>query len=348
MERRRTYLVTGGAGFIGSHLIERLLASGSRVVCYDAFDDYYDPSLKRARCKAFNNHEGCEVVEADICDRPALFSTFERFRPEVVVHLAALAGVRPSLQHPARYQRVNVEGTRAVLDACTRFGTRRLVNASSSSVYGEPGNAPATEESTPTRPLSPYGQTKLDAETLCTEVAASTALSIASLRFFTVYGPRQRPDMAITRFAQNMLAGQPVLVYGDGSAQRDFTFVEDIVSGIVSACELADRGHLIANLGTGNRTSLHDVLLYLAALCGREPLVTFGPRHETDALSTWADISLARAQLGYRPRTPLRIGLAAVVDSLRAGAQPFPARTHHRAPEPAPRGSHPWPQSTTA
>lgn len=313
----RTFLVTGGAGFIGSHVVERLLASHERVICVDNFDDYYSPALKHQRCQA---HWGCarhELIEADIRDGAGLCEIFERHRPTVVIHLAARAGVRGSMDHPVEWERTNVQGTISVLEAARRYPPVRIVNASSSSVYGDGFDDPAQEDR-PLAPASPYGATKLAAEAMCRVYARQFGMSIASLRFFTVYGPRQRPDMAISRFARRILQGDALPIYGDGSMCRDFTFVSDIVDGIVAAANAVVVGHEAVNLGSGATVTIEELVELLGSVIGRTPITSYLPEQPGDVQRTQADIQKARQLLGFAPKISLREGLQRFVATLQA------------------------------
>ncbi|MGC4054246.1 MAG: NAD-dependent epimerase/dehydratase family protein [Paludibaculum sp.] len=252
-------LVTGGAGFVGSHLCSRLLRSGHAIAVLDDLNDYYDPALKRRNLD--ESRAGGPVLfrSGDICDLAAVEQLMLEFQPETVVHLAARVGVRPSLTEPLLYQRVNVEGTAAVLECARRSGTKRFVFASSSSVYGASNQVPFSEEDTLLRPMSPYAATKIAGEALCHSYAHLYGMKMSYLRFFTVYGPRQRPDLAIRRFVENISAGRPIVVFGDGSSGRDYTYVDDIVDGVVRALD-HEHDFEIYNLGNSQPVLLerHD------------------------------------------------------------------------------------------
>ncbi len=344
MARARRFLVTGGAGFIGSHLTEMLLERGDAVLSFDSMDAYYDVSLKQANCARAAALGDFELVRGDIRDHALLTRTLHGFRPDVVVHLAALAGVRPSLREPERYHQVNVQGTLSVLEACREHGVP-LVNASSSSVYGRQGDAP-TPETHPTRPISPYGLTKLQAEEHCANYAQRYGMAVYSLRFFTVFGPRQRPDMAISKFARAIASGETVQLYGDGSSRRDYTYVQDVVRAIAAAANRTEPGHTSLNIGTGRDVALRDLVEQIAGLYQTRARLAFLPAHPSDPPRTLADIQRATRLLGYRPETSLSKGLAAVV---RAPQAPEPA---HRSRPNVASGLHlhpdPWLRSTTA
>jgi UDP-glucuronate 4-epimerase len=310
-------LVTGGAGAIGSQLVDALLARGDRVAVLDCFHDFYPRARKERNLAAARAHPGFEgLYEVDIRDAQGVRAAFAAARPEGVVHLAARAGVRPSLEDPVGYCDVNLSGTAVVLAAAVAQGVPRLVFASSSSVYGARPRGPFEEDSLADRPLSPYGATKRGGELLCHAVHHASGLAVTCLRFFTVYGPRQRPDLAIHKFALLALAGRPIPVYGDGSAERDFTYVSDIVDGVTRALDRA-AGYHIYNLGRGSPVTLAETIAALERALGvpirREAL----PEQPGDVPRTWASIALAQRELGYQPRVDLDAGLEAFVRWLR-------------------------------
>ncbi len=314
-----TILVTGGAGFIGSHLVERLLADGWRVVVLDNFDDFYDPAVKRRNLSRVAGHEALRVVEGDIRDRAALEKILGAEEVGAVVHLAARAGVRPSIAHPELYVSVNLDGTTTLLEACRRHGVRKFIFGSSSSVYGNNPKVPFAEDDRVDEPVSPYGATKRAGELLCYTYHRLHGLPIACLRFFTVYGPRQRPEMAIHKFTRQLSRGEPVEQYGDGSSARDYTYVSDIVEGIVRALERCATFH-IWNLGGSRTTTLAELVAKLAALLGVEPKVRRLPPQPGDVERTWADISRAHNELGWQPRVTLEEGLARFIEWFRERA----------------------------
>ncbi len=293
-------LVTGGAGFIGSHLVERLVERGRRVVLFDNFDPYYPEAVKRSNIERSLASGLVTLVTGDVRDPEALRAAITDNGVSRVVHLAARPGVRPSLEAPEPYLDINVGGTLNVLTACRDHGVGKVVFASSSSVYGGTSQ-PADEETTPSRPLSPYGASKVAGEALCSSFAASAGLDIVALRFFTVYGPRQRPDMAINRFTRMIADGEEVPVYGDGTSQRDYTYVSDIIDGVVAAIDTVLRGYRVLNLGRGEPVVLRDLLRNLETEIGREARLRHVPEQTGDPQSTCADISRARAILGYEP-----------------------------------------------
>jgi UDP-glucuronate 4-epimerase len=312
----RRFLVTGGAGFIGSHLVDALLDNGASVLCVDDFNDYYDPDIKAANVAAHCDHPRYSLVRADIRDREKLMSLVQGYSPDQIVHLAARAGVRPSLSDPFLYQETNVRGTLNILEAARRAGVRRVTCASSSSVYGDNTRSPFAESDAVLLPASPYGATKLAGEALCQVYARNYGLDITSLRFFTVYGPRQRPDMAINKFARKILRGEVIPLYGDGSSQRDYTYVQDIIAGVVAATDYGTPGHHIFNLGNGSPITLLQLLEALEKALDRPARRCHLPEQPGDVASTFADPTRARRELGFQARVPIEVGLAAYVASI--------------------------------
>lgn len=301
-------LVTGGAGFIGSHLAEALLARGCAVAVLDDLNDYYDPALKQANLEAVRRRGGFEFVHGDICDAAVAGELFARFRPEAVAHLAARAGVRPSLEQPVLYQRVNVEGTAVLLEAARRHGVRQFVFASSSSVYGAASRVPFSEDDPVRAPISPYAASKIAGEALCHVYSHLYGMRVACLRFFTVYGPRQRPDLAIRKFAEAIAAGRPIPVYGDGSTGRDYTYIDDIVAGILAALR-RPAPFDVFNLGNSSPVLLRDMIATLERVLGRKAIIDRQPLQPGDVPVTYADISKAKRELGWAPQTPLEEGI---------------------------------------
>jgi UDP-glucuronate 4-epimerase len=310
-------LVTGGAGAIGSFAVEALLARGCEVAVLDSFHDFYPRALKERNLTHARAQRGfAGVFEGDIRDGEFVRKTFEGFGPNGVIHLAARAGVRPSLEDPVTYAEVNLVGTQIVLDASLRAGVERFVFASSSSVYGERPRGEFTEDLAADRPVAPYGATKRAGELLCHAAHASSGMATTSLRFFNAYGPRMRPDLAIHKFAVLMLAGRPIPVYGDGSAERDFTFVLETVDGILRALEHAESYH-VYNLGRGKPVTVNDIIAALERALGRRAQREVLPPQPGDLPRTWASIARARAELGYEPRVDLDEGVARFVHWLR-------------------------------
>jgi UDP-glucuronate 4-epimerase len=310
---RETILVTGGAGFIGSHLCERLVALGHSVAAVDDFNASYDPLLKRRNIERLLDADTFFLVEGDTRDLPGLAETMRRLRPTVVVHLAARAGVRQSFSDPGLYVDVNVKGTLNVLETSIRAGVRKFIFASSSSVYGAAARSPFKEDTDTGEPISPYGATKRAGELLCHAYHHRHGLDVTCLRFFSVYGPRQRPDMALFRFVSRLARGRKIPMFGDGTTKRDYTFVSDIVTGIVRAID-GCRGFDVYNLGNSRSVELRT-LIELAAKClGRPVEIEELPLQPGDMKATCADISRARMELGYEPRVAIEDGVRAFVD----------------------------------
>jgi UDP-glucuronate 4-epimerase len=318
------FLVTGGAGFIGSHLVDRLLAAGAEVTVVDDFNDYYDPAHKRANVRAHLQHPGYRLVEADIRDGARMHELVRSFAPGCIVHLAARAGVRPSLSDPLLYETTNSMGTLHLLEAARHNRVPKLVFASSSSVYGLNTKVPFAETDALLTPASPYGATKLASEAMCHAYSHLYALPIVSLRFFTVYGPRQRPDLAIRKFAERMLAGRSIELYGDGSTSRDYTFIDDIVAGVLAAIELDAVGHEVFNLGNSSPVTLAELVAAIERAFGVKARIERLPEQPGDVPRTFADVTRAEQRLGFRPSTPLDHGLAVFAAWLRAQPQPPP------------------------
>lgn len=310
-------LVTGAAGFIGSHVTERLLARGDSVVGLDNFNDFYDPALKRRNLAPSLAHPDFALVEGDLVDPAALARAFEVQRPDRVVHLAAWAGVRPSIDRPLLYQQVNVEGTTRVLEACRAHGVDRLVFASSSSVYGDRAEVPFRETDNVDHPVSPYAATKKAGELMCYTWHHLFGLHTHCLRFFTVYGPRQRPEMAIHKFARLMVAGRPVPMFGDGSTSRDYTYIDDIVDGVLASLDRCE-GYRVYNLGESKTTRLDELIALIGAALGIEPRIERQPLQPGDVTRTFADVGRARAELGYDPQVSMPEGIARFVAWFRA------------------------------
>ena len=307
-------LVTGGAGFIGSHVCEQLLARGDTVTVLDNFNDFYDPALKRGNLAALGQ---ARIVEGDIRDADLVRRLFSEEPYDVLLHLAAMAGVRPSLADPLHYEDVNVRGTLVLLEELRRHPGTRLVFASSSSVYGASEHVPFTEDADIHRPVSPYAATKRAGELVCYTHHHLYAIPTTCLRFFTVYGPRQRPEMAIHKFVRATLRGEPIPFFGDGSSRRDYTYIDDIVDGVLRAIDRC-RGYEIYNLGESRTTSLSELVGLIGEVCGREPVLDRQPAQPGDVPITYADVSKARAQLGYEPRTTVEEGLRRFLDWYRA------------------------------
>lgn len=291
-------LVTGGAGFIGSHLVEALLARGDRVVVLDNFDTFYDPRIKRRNIAAAQARPGYRLVEGDIRDAALLDRLFGEEALDAVVHLAARAGVRPSIRQPALYTSVNLVGTTELLEACRRHDVRRFLFGSSSSVYGNNAKVPFSEDDPVDHPISPYAATKKAGEVLCHAHHHLFGISMACLRFFTVYGPRQRPEMAIHKFARLLADGAEIEQYGDGSSARDYTYVDDIIRGLILALDRCEAWH-VWNLGGSSTTTLSGLIERIARGLGVEPAVRRLPAQPGDVDRTWADTARAEAELGW-------------------------------------------------
>ncbi len=326
MFRFERVLVTGGAGFIGSHLCEALLRRGVRLTLVDRLDDFYAPAWKQANLEDLRALAPFEFSPADICDFVALERAFDQARPEAVVHLAARAGVRPSVEHPLLFERINVTGTLHVLELCRKFGVRQLIFGSSSSVYGASVPAPFREDQADLRPVSPYAATKLAGEMFCYTYAHQFRLPVVCLRLFTVYGPRQRPDLAIHKFVALLEADQPLPIFGDGSSGRDYTYVDDIVAGLLAALEFdpatpsSGTPFEIFNLGNSRPVTLNELVAVLERVTGRTARREYRPTQVGDVPLTWADISKAEQWLGYRPATSLEEGLRRFVAWYRSAA----------------------------
>lgn len=315
-------LVTGGAGFIGSHVAEKLVSRGDEVVIVDSFDPFYDPSVKRRNIEHLMQSGNAELIEADICDGTQIDDLLGDIEIDAIIHLAARAGVRPSLERPSEYIRTNIEGTQSLLDLARRRRIRPFVFGSSSSVYGDTTPVPFSEIERADEPISPYAATKRAAELLCHAHACLYGTTIVCLRLFTVYGPRQRPDLAIHKFARLMLQGGEIPLFGDGSTERDYTYVADAVDGIIRALdwctESAAGAFEIINIGESTTTSLAA----LVELIGREldvtPKVNQLPSQPGDVQRTYADITRAREMLGYDPQTTMEEGIHRFAVWLRA------------------------------
>jgi UDP-glucuronate 4-epimerase len=312
-------LVTGGAGFIGSHVCERLLARGDAVCVLDNFNDFYDPALKRENAAAL---PAARVVTGDIRDRELVAGLFREERFDAVIHLAAMAGVRPSLLDPLHYQDVNVRGTLVLLEELKARPQTRFVFASSSSVYGSNEKVPFREVDDIHHPVSPYAATKRAGELLCFTHHHLYGIPTTCLRFFTVYGPRQRPEMAIAKFTERVLEGRPIPFFGDGGTQRDYTYIDDIVDGVARALDRCD-GYEIYNLGESATTSLSHLVRMIGEACGREPVLERLPLQPGDVAITYADVDKARSRLGYAPGISVAEGLGRYLEwvlARRAGS----------------------------
>jgi UDP-glucuronate 4-epimerase len=303
------FLVTGGAGFIGSHVCERLLRDGHNVWAFDDLNSFYDPQFKRRNLREIQSlAKPFEFVHGDITDAAALAEIFSAVKFDQVIHLAARAGVRPSLEQPALYQRVNVEGTVHVLEAARKSGVKKIIIASSSSVYGTNSKVPFSESDPIFSAISPYAASKLACEALGHVYHHIYKMDVAMLRFFTVYGPRQRPDLAIYKFAKLISAGKPIPVFGDGGTARDYTFISDTLDGII-ACTRKEFGFEIFNLGESETVKLSRLVELLEAALGKKAAIDRQPMQPGDVPVTFADITKAREKLGYNPQIIIEQGI---------------------------------------
>lgn len=311
------FLITGGAGFIGSHVCERLVLAGHAVWAFDDLNPFYAPELKRRNLGDIQSlGKPFEFVLGDLTDRPALDGLLSRVKFDQIIHLAARAGVRPSLEEPALYQRVNVEGTVNVLEAARQNGVKKITIASSSSVYGVNSKVPFSESDPIFSAISPYAASKLACEALGHVYHHVYGLDVVMLRFFTVYGPRQRPDLAIHKFARLIRAGRPIPVFGDGSTARDYTYINDILDGIL-ACTRAEFGYEVFNLGESQTVKLNYLIELLESAVGQKALIDRRPLQPGDVPLTCADISKARAKLGYAPQVKIEQGIPLFVEWLK-------------------------------
>jgi len=317
-------LLTGGAGFIGSHLAEALLRRGATLTIVDSLDDFYSPERKRANLDEVIRTGTFHFVQADICDVELMRVVFAAARPDAVIHLAARAGVRPSIEHPRFYESVNVGGTTNLLELCREFSVPRFVFGSSSSVYGADSPVPFSEDQATLRPISPYAATKMAGELLAYTYAHVWGLQAVCLRFFTVYGPRQRPDLAIHKFTAMVEAGEPLPIFGDGSSARDYTYVDDIVAGVLAALDYkfperaGGAAFEVFNLGNSSPVRLDELVAAIEKATGRAAARRAMPLQVGDVPITWANISRAEQMLGYKPQVPLVEGLRRFVEWFRS------------------------------
>ena len=319
LSEAKNILVTGGAGFIGSHLVDRLLAEGGwRVTVVDDFNDFYAPELKRANVAAHLGRSDFRLFEADIRDQAALAGLFALERFDVIVHLAARAGVRPSLSEPVLYAETNVTGTLNLLELARAHGVRQFVFGSSSSVYGVNAKVPFAEEDPIRQPISPYAATKAAGELLCHTYTHLYGLRSVCLRFFTVYGARQRPDLAIHKFARLIDEGRPIPLFGDGTTRRDYTYIDDIIAGVRAAVDYRGSLYEVFNLGESRTVELRELIALLEKELGKSALIDWQPAQPGDVPQTFADVSKARRLLGYEPRTQIEEGVRRFVGWFRA------------------------------
>ena len=300
-------LVTGGAGFIGSHLVEKLLAAGHEVAILDDFNDFYDPQIKHANIAGVA--KDVTIYHVDLRDGASVRNLFHREKFETVAHLAARAGVRPSIQYPQLYYDTNVSGTLHLLDAASVTRVERFIFASSSSVYGVSKKVPFSEDQHLTQTLSPYAATKIAAEFLCSSYSHLYQMRVVALRYFTVYGPRQRPDLAIHQFTRRIYAGQPIEQFGDGTTRRDYTYIDDVIQGTMAALKYDGPLFDIFNLGESDTIQLRDLIAAIENALGKKAKVNRMPEQPGDMPLTCADISKASKLLGYNPTTRFSDGL---------------------------------------
>jgi UDP-glucuronate 4-epimerase len=319
----RSILVTGGAGFIGSHLVDRLLSEGEwQVSVVDDFNNFYNPAIKRENITGHQQNPNYHLFEADIRDRPALEKVFGDGEFECIVHLAARAGVRPSLEQPLLYAETNINGTMNLLELARERGIRQFVFGSSSSVYGINAKVPFSEDDPIRQPISPYAATKAAGELLCHTYTHLHRIRCVCLRFFTVYGARQRPDLAIHKFARLISEGKPIPVFGDGTTRRDYTFIDDIVAGVRASIDYVGdyekSDYEVVNLGESRTVELRELILLLEKELGMTAKIDRQPLQPGDVPQTYADITKARRLLGYNPQTQIEDGIARFVKWFRS------------------------------
>jgi len=312
-EKINTILVTGNAGFIGSHLNKALLDKSYRVIGVDNFNDYYNPKFKEENVKELANNENFKQYRVDIVNIEKLEKVFQDSEIDLIVHLAARAGVRPSLENPQLYERVNVQGTKNLLQMTEKFKINRFIFGSSSSVYGIQKKIPFSENDVLQKPVSPYAETKLKGEKLCQKYAEKYGINMTILRFFTVYGPKGRPDMAPYLFTKALMKDKTIIKFGDGSSSRDYTYVDDIVAGIIQAIEKPFKFEIF-NLGNNNPVSLNDFIALVEKLTDKKAKIEIKDRHPADVPKTYADISKAKKLLNWQPETDLETGMKKFVE----------------------------------
>jgi len=310
----RTYLITGGAGFIGSSLVDKLIDTDCEIICVDNFDDFYSKSIKETNIKKHINKVNYSLYETDIIDFDRLEEVFNRHKITHIIHLAANAGVRPSLINPIKYAKTNINGTINLLELAKKYKTDKFVFGSSSSVYGSQKKGPFYEEMKIDKPISPYAATKTAGEQFCSTYSHLYGLNIVCLRFFTVYGPRQRPDLAIHKFSGLISKGNPIPVFGDGTTKRDYTFIEDILQGVMASVEYNKSQYEIFNLGESQTVELKYLIELIEENLGKKALIEWQPNQKGDVPLTYADITKARKLLGYNPKTKIEDGLKVFAD----------------------------------
>ncbi len=321
-ELPKRILLTGGAGFIGSHVAEAVLRRNARLSIVDNLDEFYSPAWKKANLESIGRLGDFDFFEQDICSADRLRETVASVRPDAIVHLAARAGVRPSIEQPSLYEHVNLAGTVNLLELCREFRVSKFVFGSSSSIYGASRTAPFSEAQLDLRPISPYAATKLSGELFCYTYAHLYRIPIVALRFFTVYGPRQRPDLAIHKFVGRIERGEPIPIFGDGDTGRDYTYVDDIVAGVMSALDYTfPAGNGVPfetfNLGNSHPVKLNELVRMLEQATGKTAILKREGLQQGDVPLTWSDISKSTRMLGYRPSTTLEDGLRKFVEWYR-------------------------------
>jgi len=314
----RNILVTGGAGFIGSHLVDRLLSEGDwQVSVVDDFNDFYDPAIKRDNVNRQKASQNYRLFAADIRDKDALAAVFRENAFDCIVHLAARAGVRPSLELPLLYSQTNVDGTVNLLELARKHGTKQFVFGSSSSVYGINAKVPFSEDDPIRQPISPYAATKAAGELICHTYTHLYGIRSVCLRFFTVYGPRQRPDLAIHKFARLLSEGKPIPVFGDGTTRRDYTYIDDILAGVRAAIDYSESDYEVINLGESRTVELRELIALLEKELGVAAKIDRQPLQPGDVPQTYADISRAKRLLEYNPQTQIEVGIQRFVEWFR-------------------------------
>jgi UDP-glucuronate 4-epimerase len=315
---KRNFLITGAAGFIGSHLVDHLLSTDvERITVVDDFNDFYNPDIKRANIQHQLSDPRYQLAELDIRDQTALGKVFADRNFDCIVHLAARAGVRPSLSEPQLYNETNINGTLNLLELARKHNIKQFVFGSSSSVYGINAKVPFSEEDTIRQPISPYAATKGAGELFCHTYSHLYGLRCVCLRFFTVYGPRQRPDLAIHKFARLISAGQPIPVFGDGTTRRDYTYVDDIIAGVVAAIDYDKSDYEVFNLGESRTVELRELIGLLEKELDTHAIIDRQPPQPGDVPQTFADIDKARRLLGYNPQTQIEEGIRRFVEWFR-------------------------------